>query len=127
MRIYLSHPFGGREENRERARAIQMFYEDIWAQERSDDDEFVELVNPLELLAGCAGHLDEDAITDAAVALMLSCDAVILCPGWEYSVGCTREFEAATEAGLLVVTLDPEVEEIAVGTYAQPVVREAVA
>lgn len=86
-RIYLSHPFGGRQENREKAAALAKLYEDLWRREGEYD--FV-IVNPLEYFKDFQ-DLDDYTILRMATNLMKSCDAVLFAPGWRRSRGCRYE------------------------------------
>lgn len=38
--------------------------------------------------------------------LVLSCDAIFLCEGWEYSHGCMNELQVAADCRLKVLTSD---------------------
>lgn len=87
-RIYLSHPFGGRKENREKAAALATLYEDLWRREGEHD--YV-IVNPLEYFKPLDGFIDDDTILRMAKNLMRSCDAVLFAPGWKRSRGCRYE------------------------------------
>lgn len=109
-RVYLSHPYGGKAENREAACAVAAMYRYIWEQDGVD----AVIVNPLELLAGCDGLLDDQHILNAAIDLMLGCDAVIFCAGWRQSNGCKEEYEIAETARMHIEDLDAEVERAAV-------------
>ena len=46
-KVYLSHPYGGKEENREAAAALAKMFREIWAAEGKD----YELIDPLAYLA----------------------------------------------------------------------------
>ena len=87
VRIYLSHPYGGNEENREKAAALAKFYRDAWDAEGKTD---WELVNPLEYFKPFTG-VDEETILLMAVRLMQDCDGVLFAPGWKKSRGCRYE------------------------------------
>jgi hypothetical protein len=88
-RIYLSHPFGGQEENREKAAALAAFYRAVWDADGMTD---WEIVNPLEYFAPLAADgVDDETILLMAVALMQDCDGVLFAPGWKHSRGCRYE------------------------------------
>ena len=112
-RIYLSHPYGGNEENREKAACLAKFYRELWAAEGKTD--WV-LVNPLEELENMKGVDDETALF-AAVALMNSCDAVLFADGWQKSRGCRYEHYIAHAKGSQMEHIPAEVEQIAVHWY----------
>lgn len=111
MRIYLSHPFGGKEENRERAAAIAKFYRDVWAAEGKD----YELINPLEYLEPLSEGVPERQMLKLAVNLLNSCDAVLFADGWRKSRGCRLEHFAAK--GKQIAEVPAEVGEIAEHYY----------
>lgn len=112
-RIYLSHPYGGNEENRAKAACLAKFYRDIWAAEGKTD--WV-LVNPLEELSNMRGVDDETALF-AAVALMNSCDTVLFADGWKKSRGCRYEHYIAHAKGKEMAEIPAEAEKIAVHWY----------
>ena len=111
MRVYLSHPYGGKEENRERAAAIAKFYREVWAAEGKD----FELINPLEYLAPLSDGVPEYTLLKLAVNLLKSCDAVLFADGWKHSRGCRLEHFAAK--GKLIAEIPAEVGKIAAHWY----------
>ena len=111
MRIYLSHPYGGKEENRERAAAIAKFYREVWQAEGKD----FELINPLEYLEPLSDGVPEYTLLKLAVNLLKSCDAVLFADGWKHSRGCRLEHFAAK--GKLIAEIPAEVSEIAAHWY----------
>ena len=112
MRIYLSHPYGGKEENRERAAAIAKFYRELWAAEGKTD--WI-LINPLEYLEPLSEGVPEWQMLKLAVNLLKSCDAVLFADGWKHSRGCRLEHFAAK--GKLIAEIPAEVSEIAERYY----------
>lgn len=86
-RFYLSHPYGGKAENKIKAAQIAQLYREIWDAEGHED---WELLNPLEYLKDFQ-DLDEDTILRMAVNIMGTCDGVIFAPGWKRSRGCRYE------------------------------------
>ena len=111
MRIYLSHPYGGKEENREKAEAIAKFYRELWAAEGKD----YELIDPLAYLAPLSEGFQEWQILKLAVNLLKSCDAVLFADGWKHSRGCRLEHFAAK--GKMIAEIPAEVGEIAEHYY----------
>lgn len=96
MRIYLSHPYQGREENREKAAALAAFYRAVWDAEGMTD---WEIVNPIEYFAPLAEDgVDDETILLMAVSLMMDCDGVLFAPGWTKSRGCRYEHWKARHA-----------------------------
>jgi len=104
-KIYLSHPYGGKEINRDKARRIAAWYRKEWEREGKD----YELVNPLDVLAGCSTRNDEDQMLGLAVELMRKCDMVLFAPGWRRSRGCRYEHMVARKEGLPRAILDVEI------------------
>ena len=97
MRVYLSHPFGGKIENRIKAAWLAKWYREQWEKEGRSD---WELVNPLEELRGLAGKMSETEILHEAVNLMFTCNMVIFAPDWVHSHGCLYEHDAALQGRL---------------------------
>jgi len=110
IRIYLSHPYGGLQENREKAAALAAFYRAIWDAEGNTD---WEIVNPIEYFAPLAEDgVDDETILLMAVALMNDCDGVLFAPGWKKSRGCRYEhFRARHADGKRVKYFQAEIPE----------------
>ena len=119
-RIYLSHPYGGFRENREKAAALAKMYREIWDAEGKPD---WELINPLEYFAPLAEDgVDDGTILMMAVALMMDCDGVLFAPGWKHSRGCRYEHWKARHADgkrvkYFQAEIPAEVEEAAAHWY----------
>ncbi len=113
MRIYLSHPYGGKEENREKAAAIAKFYRELWAAEGKP----YELINPLEYLEPFSEGVPEWQMLKLAVKLLKSCDAVLFADGWKHSRGCRLEHFAAK--GKQIAEIPADVGEIAAHYYSK--------
>lgn len=118
-RIYLSHPYGGNPENRERAAAIAKMYRELWDAEGKTD---WEIVNPLAYFAALENDgVDDETILLCAVTLMKSCDVVLWAPGWKKSRGCRYEhFIARRTHGRIHYFQDeipPEVADYAAHWY----------
>ena len=109
-RIYLSHPYGGFRENREKAAALAKMYREIWDAEGMTD---WEIVNPIEYFAPLAEEgVDDETILMLAVALMKDCDGVLFAPGWRKSRGCRYEHWKARHAdGTRVKYFSAEIPE----------------
>lgn len=89
--IYLSHPYGGKLENRIKARRLAQIYRELFDAEGHTD--WI-IVNPLEELRDLEGKMSEVEILHKAVNLMHSCDEVLFAPGWLESNGCLYEHES---------------------------------
>ena len=118
-KIYLSHPYQGREENRERAAALAKMYRAIWDAEGKTD---WELVNPIEYFAPLAEDgVDDETILMMAVSLMMDCDGVLFAPGWKKSRGCRYEHfklrHSTKDNKYFKAEIPAEVEEAAAHWY----------
>ena len=95
--VYVSHPFTGNEWNnrqdaREGCRRLHKQHPD-WC-----------IVNPIDTF-WWAEFLDisYDDILKHCIILLLCCDAIYLCRGWQESTGCRAEYAAALENGIEVI------------------------
>lgn len=95
-RIYLSHPYGGFRENREKAAALAAFYRAVWDAEGKTDWVLVDPLSYFEPLE--RDGVDDETILMLAVALMQDCDGVLFAPGWKHSRGCRYEHWKARHA-----------------------------
>jgi len=95
-KIYLSHPYQGKEENREKAAALAAFYRAVWDAEGKTDWVLVDPLSYFEPLE--RDGVDDETILAMAVALMKDCDGVLFAPGWKKSRGCRYEHWKARHA-----------------------------
>jgi hypothetical protein len=119
-KIYLSHPYQGKEENREKAAALAAFYRAVWDAEGKTDWVLVDPLSYFEPLE--RDGVDDETILAMAVALMKDCDGVLFAPGWKKSRGCRYEHWKARHADGKRVKyfqseIPAEVEEAAVYWY----------
>lgn len=93
-KMYLSFPIGSRdlEERRAFARSREKYF---------TETQGCEVVNPLN------NGLPEDADWHEHMRqdfrLMMDCDAVFMCRGWQASCGCQLEHNVAIAAGLEII------------------------
>ena len=83
-KIFVSYPFAGNEKrNRSDAAGIvaSLQYE----------HPNMQFINPLEVFRPMEGLCDEYIILAACMNVILGCDAVLQCDGWEKSAGCRAE------------------------------------
>ena len=83
-KIFVSYPFAGNEkQNRSDAAGIvaSLQYE----------HPNMQFINPLEVFRPMEGLCDEYIILAACMNVILGCDAVLQCDGWEKSAGCRAE------------------------------------
>ena len=83
-KIFVSYPFAGNEkQNRSDAAGIvaSLQYE----------NPNMQFINPLEVFRPMEGLCDEYIILAACMNVILGCDAVLQCDGWEKSAGCRAE------------------------------------
>lgn len=98
MKVYISLPITGRplQEVKAHADAVKRLLEDMR----------LKPVSPLEIYAGENPCYAE--YMGADIAVLLQCDGVIFCKGWQSSCGCCIEFDAVhrmnsmREAGIAV-------------------------
>lgn len=107
--VYLSHPYGGNEENRMDSMMIERGINTV------KDDEYI-IINPLndaafDRFAKWADY-DEKSILNYCEGYLSGCKLVVFCPGWEQSNGCRREYEVAKEHGIPRIFLDEKDAEI---------------
>lgn len=54
----------------------------------------------------------DDYFLDGTLSLMMGCDAVLMCPGWQKSAGANNERDVAEEIGLDVYYFIEDVPEV---------------
>ena len=90
--IYVAHPYQGMKENEEKAdKIIKELYK------RYPEHSFVSPIH------GIRCGYDDVTISDGlsyCLKLLSKCDEIILCNGWENSVGCTAEAALANSLGI---------------------------
>ena len=92
--VYVAHPFrGDKEKNRKDAKEQCLFLK-----EQYPDYCFI---NPLDAFSW-ADNLDDDAVLEMCKEVVIRCDAVFFCKGWEQSAGCRMEHAVAKAAGIEV-------------------------
>jgi len=95
--VYVSHPFTGNEwNNRQNAR-------EVCRKLRKEHPDWC-IVNPIDTF-WWAEFLDisYDDVLKQCIELLLRCDAIYLCRGWQGSMGCRAEYAAAMENGIEVI------------------------
>jgi hypothetical protein len=95
MKVYLSHPYGKKAENREKAARLAAWYRKTWERDGMDH----EIVNPLDVLKHEEERNTEDEMLALAAELLRKCDAVIFADGWKKSRGCRYEHMVARSEG----------------------------
>lgn len=93
MKIYLSLPISGRDENEARHHADLMKA----ALSRAGHD----VVNPFDIIP-CKNPTYADYLC-ADLRELADCDAIFMCTGWQFSRGCRIERTFAEEFGLQVM------------------------
>ena len=97
--IYVAHPFRGDPEgNREKAREKV-----ILLKEQNPDCCFL---SPLDAFRWADGFSDNEVL-DMCKELVVRCDAIYLCEGWERSAGCRMEAGLARLLGKVVQYEEP--------------------
>lgn len=80
---YVSHPYGGKEENKIKVEAF------IRAKAKSDPKNVY--ISPIHAFGYLYNYVEYWIGITMCLELLLRCDALILCPGWEQSAGCRAE------------------------------------
>lgn len=96
-KVYVSHPYTGNEiENKYDAQCVCV-------ELKEEHPEWC-IVNPLDTFDWAdSAHLTYDEILEMCIDLMLMCDAVYMCIGWDDSKGCRAERERAVMMGMEVL------------------------
>lgn len=94
MKVYISLPISGKdiEEQKRHAGDVASFLMTAGFTPMSP------FGNGLDKSASYEDHLRED------LKMLLGCDAIFMCEGWQGSKGCTLEHEVAVTCGLTIVT-----------------------
>ena len=93
--IYVAHPFrGNKDKNRMDAKEQCVFLK-----EQYPDYCFI---NPLDAFSWADGFPDE-GVLEMCKAVVIRCDAIFMCKGWDDSAGCQAELHTALMAGLEVM------------------------
>lgn len=96
--FYVSHPYTGDEEkNRKEARDITAMLKDHYPQ-------YI-FINPLDAMRYTTGLPYEESIKQCLELLQI-CDGIIMTGDWKNSVGCNKEFMAASGCGMEITYLD---------------------
>lgn len=96
-KVYISHPFTGNElENK-------MSAQEVCVQLKLKHPDWC-LINPLDAFNWADRvKLTYDEILEMCIDLMLMCDTVYMCRGWDDSKGCRAERERAQLQGMEVL------------------------
>ena len=72
------------------------------------------LIRPLECLPNVDScDLETAEIMERCFALLRIADGIILCPGWEHSIGCQEEAAYARHAGMdIIIYEDPYISKL---------------
>lgn len=81
--IYISHPFGGKQENKDKVEAVIR-------QLIKDDPENI-YISPIHAFGYLYNDIPYDRGLELCGELLIRCDAAIFCDGWEESKGCRYE------------------------------------
>lgn len=96
--FYVSHPFTGDEStNRRKAR-------DVTAMLKDHHPQYI-FINPLDAMRYTTGLPYEESIKQCLELLQI-CDGIIMTSDWKNSVGCNKEFMAASGCGMEITYLD---------------------
>ena len=103
MKVYISIPIAGRDiaAQRELADAVAKVLA------ASGHEPLNPFCNGLPEDAPRAEHMRKD------LRMLLRCNAIALCPGWKYSVGCLLECSVAKQCGMAIAYADHPFDELA--------------
>ncbi len=102
MKVYISIPIAGRDiaAQRELADAVAKVLA------ASGHEPLNPFCNGLPEDAPRAEHMRKD------LRMLLRCDAIVLCPGWEHSEGCLLECSVAKQCAMRITYADLPVDKI---------------
>lgn len=103
--LYISHPYGGKEENREEVNSI------VYELYRHPEifNNFV-IMSPIACFGYMYDRVDYQTGIDFCTDLLLKCDAMIMVGDWENSTGCKIEKELADEIKLPYIIIKDYVQ-----------------
>jgi nucleoside 2-deoxyribosyltransferase len=90
-RVYIAHPYGGKEENKQ---AVAKIIKELL----KEHDDIVP-VSPIHALGFMYNEMSYIEGMLACLTLLNSCDELWLCSDWEISRGCCMEFGYAFAKG----------------------------
>lgn len=83
MLIYVSHPYGGKEENKQAV-------EDIIRKLAVDNPQHT-YISPIHCFGFMYNDVSYESGLDMCLNLLNKCDKMVVCGDWESSKGCTAE------------------------------------
>lgn len=93
-KVYVAHPYGGKEENKQAVEnIIRQFV-------KQHPDIF--FVSPIHSIGFLYHDVDYEHGMKYCFELLRMCDELWLCPGWQKSLGCNMEKKFAEEHGIPV-------------------------
>ena len=94
--LYVSHPYGGKQENEAKAdaivRALQISHPDVC------------FVSPVHAIRAPYSRTDYVQGLEYCLALLALCNGIVMCGNWQESRGCVAEYFAAKMKYLPVYT-----------------------
>lgn len=88
-KVYVAHPYGGKDENRQLVEKIILGLILL-----NNDTVYI---SPIHALGYLYEALTYDEGMEHCYALLKNCQELLLCEGWEYSEGCNLEYKYATD------------------------------
>lgn len=86
-KVYVAHPYGGKEENKESVEEI------IRGLVRSEEEKNTVYLSPIHALGFLYDDVTYEKGMEYCLELLGDCNELFLCPGWEQSRGCNMEFD----------------------------------
>lgn len=102
MKVYISIPIAGRDIAAQRNFAANV----AKSLAKSGHEPLNPFCNGLPEDTPRAEHMRKD------LRMLLRCDAIVLCHGWKYSVGCLLECSVAKQCGMRIAYADLLVDKI---------------
>jgi hypothetical protein len=105
-KIYVNHPFGGLAKNKKNADSVlKWLQEDMGVfpiKEPFGSDTHNIFLSPIHMFGHLYNKVDYDTGIGWCIDLLSGCDAIVMCNGWENSIGCINELKAAKSIRLAV-------------------------
>lgn len=104
MKVYISIPIAGKDITAQREYASDV----AWLLAKFGHEPFDPFRNGLPEESPREEHMRKD------LRMLLRCNAIILCPGWEHSEGCLLECCVAKQCGMRITYADLPVDKLLV-------------
>lgn len=96
--FYVSHPYGGKKENKEAVQSIIDSLKDAF-------DDSVDFISPIHVLGPLYHTIPYIDGLNLCLSLLDQCECIVLCGDWQHSRGCMAEYGYAIAKGILCIGL----------------------